>query len=524
MTTSNSILRATAPAAVSAPSTGSCRAAFRNLSTVLCVAVLALGLAGCGGGGGGQRSDSGADLVKDAIEAAETAVEALTSTSTTTQVRLAESAVEAAKTAVADAGGISDAVREAHNRTISLIERILDDALERITMTRGDEVGKLTTALEADRIGAVSATVEHGAAPTLGGTVPGTPASTVTGLATTAVPGSTSSTDGWTGGTYTAADEAAGISDEVAFHTDIEAPGMQPFSGETGKYGTADGIDADGNLAIGSTTDATLIASSDFPTGPGIVTHAAGQDGVAEVTGTFDDAQGTYVCTPAMDNGCTSSIRSGGGIALAGGAGWKFVPDEGAMVTKTDTEYRYFGWWLRKAADDSYSVGAFHGGVGGDAQDFANLSQLQGTATYSGPAAGKFVFDSGIGPAEAGEFTAETTLEVDFGDDSALGTVTGTVDGFVANGTARQWSVELRSAAIGAGGTITAGGSSTARTVWSIAGEPGAATGSPIWGGQFHDVDETQLPNAATGTFESTYGDLGRMTGAFGTTQQEPQP
>ena len=130
---------------------------------------------------------------------------------------------------------------------------------------RGDEVENLTTALAGDRIGTVSAIVEHGSAPTMGGTIPGAPATTVTGLETTAVAGSSSIVGGWTSGTYTADDDAAGTIDEVVFYTDIEAPGTQPFSGEAGKYGAADGIDVDGNLEIGSTTDATLIASSDFP-------------------------------------------------------------------------------------------------------------------------------------------------------------------------------------------------------------------------------------------------------------------
>jgi hypothetical protein len=490
--------------------------------TVLCAAVLALGLAGCGGGGGGQRNDSAAaqrEAVRNAIQAARTAADSLTGASTAAQVRVAENAVEAAKTAVADAGTLSDQEKEAHNTTISVIEGILEAAREIITMARGDEVEKLTTALAGDRIGAVSATVEHGAAPTMAGTIPGTPATTVTGLETTAVAGSTSSAGGWTGGTYTAADEAVGTTDEVVFYTDIEAPGTQPFSGEMGKYSAADGIDADGNLEIVSATDATLIASSDFPTGPGIVTHAAGADGVAEVDGTFDGAPGTYVCTPATDNDCTSSIRSGGGIALAGGGGWKFVPAEGATVAKPDTQYSYFGWWLRDTGD-RFFVGVFDGGKGGNAQDFANLPQLQGTATYSGPAAGKFVIDSRIGPAEAGEFTAEAELEVDFGDDAGLGAVTGTVDGFMVNGDAMAWSVELQTAAIAATGAIAADGTSTARTVWSIDDQPGAATGYSTWRGQFHDVDENKVPNVATGTFESTYGDFGRMTGAFGTTRE----
>ena len=421
--------------------------------------------------------------------------------------------------AVEDAGALSAEVKDAHNRTISVIEGNLAAARESITMARGDEVAKLSPALRGARISAIAATVKHGTAPTLQGTIPGTPASSVTGLQTTAVEGSGASAGGWTGGTYTAADEAAGTADEVVLYTDIEAPGTQPFSGEMGKYGTADGIDADGNLAVGAGTDATLIASSDFPTGPGIRTHMASPSGAAEVAGTFDGAQGTYMCEPTQNGGCTSSIKDGGGIALAGGGGWKFVPAEGATVTKPDTEYRYFGWWLRDSGG-SYSVGVFHGGVGGGAQDFADLPKLQGRATYSGPAAGKVVIDPPIGAASAGEFTAAATLEVNFGDDSALGTVTGIVDSFMMNGEATAWSVELQSAGIDANGAIAASGSNTARTVWSIDEQQGEATGAPTWGGQFHDVDENQVPNVATGTFESVYGDIGRMSGAFGTTQE----
>ena len=51
-------------------------------------------------------------------------------------------------------------------------------------------------------------------------------------------------------------------------------------------------------------------------------------------------------------------------------------------------------------------------------------------ATYTGPAAGRFVIDPQIGDATAGGFTASATLEVDFGDATAPGTVSGTADGF----------------------------------------------------------------------------------------------
>ena len=135
-------------------------------------------------------------------------------------------------------------------------------------------------------------------------------------------------------------------------------------------------------------------------------------------------------------------MRSGGGIALAGGGGWKFVPAEGAMVARPDTEYQYFGWWLR-AVDDTYALGVFHAGAGGAADEFASLAALQGTATYRGPAAGMFVVDPEIGEASAGGFTASATLEVDFADAADRGSVSGTVDGFVVGGERMPWSVEL---------------------------------------------------------------------------------
>ena len=149
-----------------------------------------------------------------------------------------------------------------------------------------------------------------------------------------------------------------------------------------------------------------------------------------------------------------------------------------------------------------------------------NSRRLQGTATYSGPAAGKYVIDPQIGDASAGDFTATATLEVDFGDDSDPGRVTGTVDGFVANGDQVPWSVELRTAGIAADGAIAARGNDTARTVWSIDGQEGTAAGSPSWLGRFHDVDEDKVPKVATGTFAASYGDIGRMIGAFGTNRQ----
>ena len=107
-----------------------------------------------------------------------------------------------------------------------------------------------------------------------------------------------------------------------------------------------------------------------------------------------------------------------------------------------------------------------------------------------------------------------------FALESAPSTVSGTVSDFMVDGEAMSWSVELQSAGIDTNGAIAAAGNSTAGTVWSITGREGAAPGTPTWSGQLHDPDESQVPGVATGRFESVFGDIGHMIGAFGTTRQ----
>ncbi|MCY4498181.1 MAG: hypothetical protein OXC14_12940 [Rhodospirillaceae bacterium] len=495
------------------------------LLTVMCV--LALGLAACGGSGKkavASLVDTAAEqraAVVKAIREATDAVAALDGESTDPEVTAAAEAIAAARKAVTDADTLSGEEKDGFGRLISSLDRSLEDKRSLIATAREDrrksaaaDVEKLFSALDRPGIADVRVTVRHGAAPTMSGTVLGTPPTSVAGLKTA---GATGQLGGWSGGTYTAADESAGTADTVVLYTNIEASGMQPFSGEGGKYGTANGLDVDGNLPITADTDATLIASSAFPTGPGIRTHEAGTDGTARIAGSFDGASGAYVCAPATDSACTSSVKHGGGYTLAGGS-WKFEPATGAMAATIDAEYQYFGWWQRQTGD-SFAVGAFHAGDGGAADEFAGLAALQGQATYRGPAVGKVAIQPLVGEGSAGDFTATATLEVDFGDATVEGTVEGTVRGFRVNGVSEpSWSVRLRTARIGAGGSIAAGGSNTAGTVWSIDGNA-AASSSSAWRGQFHEVGDDRVPAAATGTFEASYDDVGRMTGAFGTTQ-----
>ena len=490
---------------------------------ILAAVAVVLGLVACGGGSSKKTSvaDRPHDAVTAAIEAATGRLLRLADDADTDQLKAATDAVEAARKALADADTLSDTDRTAFDERISTLEESLDRARTRIAdagrarqVMTAEEARKLTAALSGTRITGVSAALQHEAAPIMSGAVPGTPAVSVANLETVADGGATT-VKGWKRGRYTAADEAVDITDTIVLYTNIEAPGTRPFSGEGGKYGE-DVLDSEGNLPIISATDTTLIMAAGFPTGPGLRDHQPNPGGTVLVEGSFDGAPGTFLCTPAADSVCRSSVRAGGGYVLTGGT-WKFVAAEGATVSELDGEYQYFGWWLR-ATGGTYAIGAFHDGEGTAQNEFANLAALAGMATYRGPAVGQFAIQREAGLAEAGEFTATAKFDMDFGDGTSLGTVTGKVDEFTVDGVEKDWSVDLGSAAIDTQGMISSGSTNTALTRWTIGDVTPATTAT--WSGRFHDTDRDQTPTVATGRFDAVHGTIGRMTGAFGATRQ----
>lgn len=502
-----------------------------NLTALMCALALVLGLAACSGG-----DSSGPDKAAQQRTAVETAIRAATSgllrlpdDASEEQLEDAADAVAAARKALTDADALADDDKGRFETDISDLEESLERARARIADARDtrrrtttEEARKITAALSGVRITAVAAAVRHGAAPVMSGTAPGTPPVSVAELETRPDGGAVT-VQGWSTGRYTAADADAGIEDTVVLYTNVAPPGSRPFSGEGGKYG-AGVLDADGNLPIlrapmdaAPATDTTLIAAAGFPTGPGLRTHEPGPGGAVVVEGSFDGAPGNFLCTPTAQSACQSSVKDGGGYVLSGGGGWKFVPNQGAQVPEPDGEHQYFGWWLRDV-DGVYAVGAFHGGHGGATDELANLAALQGTATYAGPAAGQFALQPQGGEAEAGAFRATATLKVDFGDGTETGIVTGEVSDFTVGGAAKDWSIELGSAAIGTHGTIASGGSHTALTRWTVNDDTASATGT--WSGRFHEADLDSTPTVATGMFDAAHGTIGRMTGAFGTTRQ----
>ena len=498
---------------------------------ILSAIAIVLGLTACSGGSGSGVGTVSVDTAEEqrmaissAIQIARDAIGALGNDATDTDIAAAGDLIEAAGRAVSVADALATNEQEAHANTVDLLRENLESARARIAtardarrLTMAEEATKITAAIAGTRITGIAVEVEHNAFPIMSGTIPGTPPVAVADLETAAA-GGAATVNGWNRGNYTAVDEGAGTADTIMLYTNIEASGTQPFSGEGGKYSVTDGLDADGNLPIVPTTDATLIASASFPDGPGIRTHEADAAGTAQVTGSFDGAPGTYVCTPAADSACVSSIKHGGGIDLTvNTAGWKFVPAQGATVLMPDGEFQYFGWWLRDT-NGSYAVGLFHRGIGGATDEFTDLPTLQGTATYAGPAAGLFAIIPQSGDASAGDFTATVTLAADFGDGTDPGTVEGTIDDFMVNGQGKDWSVELQAAQIGTDGVITSGSTATALTYWTI-GETKAQT-TATWNGQFHDADADRTPIVATGQFAAVHGNSGRMIGVFGATRR----
>ena len=273
-----------------------------KLTVAACAWALALGLAACSGGGGGGKGPTATD-VEQLVGAAKSAVDTVIAASATgavaeTLLEAAARAVDAATDALAGAKGLSDAEQSEFDAALSALRGSLTDARRKVI---ADETRTLSAAIAGAKITGVRAAVAHGEAPSMSGTVPGTPPVSVAGLQTAAA-GAARSVGGWQGGTYTAV--AEGVVDTVALFTSIEAPGTRPFSGDDGKYSAGNGLDSDGNLPIAAGTDPTLIASAAFPSGPGIVSHETVADGTVRIAGSFDGASGEYVCTPATHLRC----------------------------------------------------------------------------------------------------------------------------------------------------------------------------------------------------------------------------
>ncbi len=277
-----------------------------------------------------------------------------------------------------------------------------------------------------------------------------------------------------------------------------------------------------------------VISASEFSTA-GLKDHhgdRATPSNVVSVGGTFDGASGVYTCTSAAAGTCTSNLTTGG-VVLGGTGTWSFNPADNAMVSQPDAAYAYFGWWLHQDANGP-EVDVFHGVTGLAAADGTSFPALGGTATYRGSAAGKYAIDP-VAPgtyASGGHWTADATLTANFEDPdvadpvAANGSISGTIDNFMSDGEAMDWSVSLGDTPLLGTATFDSATASPDPAgddvVWTISDEAAPEAGS--WSGALYDQtappDGNNVPSTATGEFSATYSEgghtIGHMTGAFG--------
>ena len=136
------------------------------------------------------------------------------------------------------------------------------------------------------------------------------------------------------------------------------------------------------------------------------------------ISGTYHGVAGEYRCTPGDNNTCAARVADQG-FNLGGIAGdnnvfssdngtWIFKPanPENRVMSAQDTAYASYGWWIKKGTDGKYTASAFTDNKGTAPTDLA-ISDLRGTATYRGGAAGKYALYSTTGGTnDAGHFTA----------------------------------------------------------------------------------------------------------------------
>ena len=315
----------------------------------------------------------------------------------------------------------------------------------------------------------------------------------------------------WNSVTLTKTDAGTEATDTVVFYTDIEAPSDKLLTAQYEQTELDDALNAD---------RVEKAASAGFPSASDTDWEYTGEtDGRAKtVTGTFDGVPGQFTCTA---DACTVMTDDKG--KLIASEGWRFTPVSPltATVKDPDVAYAYFGWWLNKpkANVDEHDVEVF---AGGTAEHEAEVNEaIEGTATYAGPAAGKYVtktFSAGVhSDSGVGHFTAKASLTAKFGAATGLvGTIGGSVTGFVLDDTtAASWKVTLEDATL-------QGGDATFNGLSEVDFGGGATTNDAgTWQGSFYGAGATDAdaPDTVTGTFDALT-DNASVIGGFGATKQ----
>ena len=227
-----------------------------------------------------------------------------------------------------------------------------------------------------------------------------------------------------------------------------------------------------------------------------------------------------------------------GEIAAEGGVVYTNIeaPEDGAA----DTDHLTFGYWVtstRGSGDSlhSYGIETFARGIGTATGVADDVTELTGTATYSGAAAGWYarqVFsDNGeVQTASQGPFTAKASLTATFGQNTEqtigpgdLFSIRGEIFDFHDADTEAElagWKLMLNRADMGdEGGALenfsgTTGPTANPTGAWtgSMHGNEGAETTTG------EDAAEDDFPTGVVGEFKGSFSN-GDVAGAFGATK-----
>ena len=204
------------------------------------------------------------------------------------------------------------------------------------------------------------------------------------------------------------------------------ATDVQPSDGSLDPYTHAtagsNNIEISGTPALRADEDYMVIAIDDDDT----------------IRGSLDGTPGTFSCPVA--EGCFFIKDRWTEGYYSRTTGTTFTPDGGTPQELTQhvwgpvpaADYLAFGHWLYVPEDVTdtvnYDFGVF--ASGGDPFETTNLAGLTGTATYAGDAVGMYYVDGLTDNPTVGLFTADVTLEADFGDSTATGFIDGEVTNF----------------------------------------------------------------------------------------------
>jgi hypothetical protein len=287
-----------------------------------------------------------------------------------------------------------------------------------------------------------------------------------------------------------------------------------------------------------SNTDSTTQIDWDDVKRPDSTTTGGEEPGSSMFTGSVRGVPGSFSCPEDCD---APARHSDGTVNVPDNAGaWMFVPnDANAVIAGADSAYLTFGWWLQKDAGGMASayrpIMSAPGMVAANAGDTSG-SEIVGTATYTGGAAGKYALPSTEADTyEGGHFTAMATITADFdadndadvaGNDRNGIKLSGMIDNFMTGDVSRDWTVKLM-----ADGDTTADAmgaqpvddlaadldAASLTAEWSMGDS--AATTMGTWDPTFYHEGtaptDDMAPDAVTGTFEAG-GNIGRLRGAFG--------